>query len=216
MASAPNMNMQSSLLGGNFSQGHVEVVRPQFASSQLQGSSLPSMHNMHSMPNFMDLPHAHVPQEPARQLMQMITLPVGVAPPLGAIPMNPAPAENMPNVLDLPGVHVPQEPMSPMQMMQVITLPVGAAPPEGAIPMGPAPAEEVMQIAADPNYEASSEGGSTRASSQSDTSSPSKAFKIKDPRTGRVVRPPGEEAAAAPRRMRIVNPKTGQEVRPCL
>jgi len=205
MASAMNIDMQSRLLGDNFSQGHAEVARPQFDSAQLQGSSLPGMHNMQSMPNFMDLPHAHVLQEPARQLMQMITLPVGVAPPLGAIPMNTAPVENTPNVLDLPGARVPQEPMR--HMMQVITLPVGAAPPEGAIPMGPAPAE-----AADTNYDASSEG----ASSQSEPSSPSKAFKIKDPRTGRVVRPPGEEAAAAPRRLRIVNPKTGQEVRPCL
>ena len=72
---------------------------------------------MHSVPNFMDVPHTHVPPEPVGQLMHMITLPVGVAPPLGAIPMNPMnppPEENTANVLDLPGVHVSQEPMRPV------------------------------------------------------------------------------------------------------
>jgi len=119
------------------------------------------------------------------------------------------------------------------QMMQVITLPAGAPPPQGAIPMGPMHEEhsppQMMQMITVPVGEAPPEGAipmdqfssastaaSTPTPSECDSPSRSRAFKIKDPRTGRELGAPGDEPVGAPRRMRIVNPKTGMEVRPSL
>jgi len=117
--------------------------------------------------------------------MQVIALPVGAAPPEGAIPM--------------PAGAVPE------QVLQMIAVPAGEAPPEGAVLVGEAP--QVLTAR-------TSQSESTSASSESRRVS-NKAFKIKDPRTGIEVSAPqaGEESAAAPRRLRIVNPKTGEEVR---
>lgn len=94
-----------------------------------------------------------------------------------------------------------------MPGVQVIALPVGAPPPEGAIAiaMAEAPADQSQ-------FPIASGVGSSQVEPQK-----SRAFKIKDPRTGREVQlPSNEEAAAASRRLRIVNPKTGEEVLPNL
>lgn len=126
---------------------------------------------------------------------------------------------------------VPQMSNLQGQMMQVIALPAGTMPPEGAIPcpvpsaaMQESPAPQMMQVIAVPVGEAPPEGAipveQFAVAAQPETTSPprqsSRAFKIKDPKTGREVHGPGDEAAAGKRRMRIVNPKTGEEVRPNL
>jgi len=143
---------------------------------------------------------------------------------------------NMQNGMGLPGngqemssrqgPKVMESSLQPQPLMQVITLPVGAPAPEGAIPAG-------MQMIAVPAGEAPPEGaipvgegpqGQNAHSWQSESASmtnenrraSNKAFKIKNPLTGLEVGAPGEETAAASRRLRIVNPKTGEEVRPCL
>jgi len=135
----------------------------------------------------------------------------------------------------------PQANDTPTQLVQVITLPAGAAPPQGAIPVGPLSAvahetSAVLQMIAVPMGEAppegavpvdqfslplASPGGPAPVDSMSvaSLSKVSKAFKIKDPSTGRDINTkdaPRDDAVAAPRRLRITNPKTGEEIRPNL
>jgi len=186
------------------------------------------------------LPEAQSQQnQPASptQKMQVIALPMGTAPPEGAIPLGPVPA-GMENTLS-------------SQSVEVIAVPKGQSPPMGAVPisqygMSPNAKAEPWQTPSKSeswqNHQNSPNNASWQGSPKSDNwpdewnderwisrqaepwqdaakIEPAKAspknnrFKIKDPRTGKVILPPDEEATAAPRRLRIVNPLTGEEVK---
>jgi hypothetical protein len=130
--------------------------------------------------------------------MQVIVLPAGAPPPPGAIPVG--------------GMHATgQQQLPHPQMVQMVEdsnhlvwSPVGEAPPEGAIPV-----DQFSLPSTAPSTPPESEAGSPSRQA-------TKAFKIKDPRTGLQVCAPSEEKNGARRRLRIVNPKTGEEVRPDL
>jgi len=168
---------------------------------------------------------------PDGQVMQVIAVPAGAAPPEGAILVGPAPTHQSAMAVPLPEDFIfdsSRQPWSNQKTvpealapptLQMIAVPVGEAPPAGAIPIGPL-ADHHGQAAA--NFEKSSVSSSafdqfSTASTAASTplQSPgrqSKAFKIVDPKTGRRVEGTSSDAAPTRRRLRIVNPKTGEEV----
>lgn len=201
-------NIMGPSFQGSYASQHVPVLQgPEHQMSQ-----------MHSAQGFG--PNMH---------MQVITLPAGAPPPEGAIPLGPdgqmgqSPpmqpqamqhAQMQPPQMQPPQMQPPQMQSPQMQSpqilqsignMQMIAVPVGQAPPDGAIPID--------------QFSSASTTASTPPQSLCDEprkESSSRAFKIKDPRTGVEVRAPGDEpatATVAQRRMRIVNPKTGEELR---
>merc|ERR1719387_2343353 len=105
--------------------------------------------------------------------------------------------------------NTPAQPtMTPM--MQVIAVPAGAAPPPGAIPIDPngnftAPSGQSGQYPEETPQQSQKEKART------------KAFKIRDPRTGEELQPTGDEGTTSRRpkpKFTIKDPKTGEEVLP--
>lgn len=213
-------------MGGSQNMQNILPVRGAPLAQEMPGSNADNIQNYMGLHNADVTPDARDQQRPDMlPNMQMPMQPVPQQQPPEWSQQQPAPqVSNMQLGQMQQQQPVPQQQHVPQ--MQIIALPVGAPPPEGAIPVGPAPAGAVQehvvaQMLAMPMGDAPSDGGqfptgSATSPSQSDPASPphhkSRAFKIKDPRTGREV----TETDAASRRLRIVNPKTGEEVRPNL
>lgn len=207
---------------------HAMAGAPSQTASSFAGGSMPNGMAMHSPHSFQDFPRTgmqnmvgqlvpgrpvdvprmqlpppmqHAPQvsNMHNPMMQVIALPAGAAPPEGAIPVGQWPVGTPPTKEAL----APQMSAAAIPAgMQMIAVPMGEAPPEGAIPVehfspvlgpwNPEPAEPTPRI--------------------------KKAFKIKDPSTGRELFGAADDGGAAPRRktFTIKDPRTGMEVRPNL
>jgi hypothetical protein len=175
------------------------------------------------------------------QLMQVIALPVGAPPPEGAIPMGmPSTIQDTASpqavkVIAVPIGSAPPEGAVPLE--QYSNMPAAKPDPWQTVPSSkPWEAASKAEAWQTPSkfdaWETPTKDENWQEAWKSEVWTPrlkepwqevakpepvssasrKKAFKIKDPKTGKQIRSPEEEAAAAPRRMRIVNPNTGKEI----
>jgi hypothetical protein len=189
-------------------QSHDVLLEPR------QGQSMPQMGNMQ---------------------MQFIAVPNGALPPSGAIPMGPMPPARMqeapsPPMMQVIAVPVGEAPPEGAILIDQFTTPSSMGPTKSEgwqnspalEPWQNSPKldawetptkQETWQTDLEPKPPATRiETESWMTPSKTDLPRRNKAFKIIDPKTKKEVRSHEEEAASAPRRMRIVNPKTGEEV----